>query len=40
VSKISQLSDGYLQVRAGRIDYALRIAKGRETLFQLPGVPQ
>jgi hypothetical protein len=39
-TEISQMSAGYLQVRAGGLNYALRIEPGRETLFQLPGVPQ
>jgi hypothetical protein len=38
VTTFSQMSGGYLQVRAGGVDYALRVEKGRETLFQLPGV--
>jgi hypothetical protein len=38
VTAFSQMSSGYLEVRAGGIDYALRIQEGRETLFQLPGV--
>lgn len=33
----SQMSGRYLQVRAGGVNYALRIEKGRETLFLLPG---
>ena len=37
VTGFSQMSAGYLQVRAGRVNYALRTEKGRETLFQLPG---
>jgi len=40
VTLFSRMAAGYLQVRAGGIDYALRIEKGRETLFQLPGVAQ
>jgi hypothetical protein len=40
VTEFSQMSDSYLQVRAGGADYSLRIEKGRETLFQLPGVPR
>jgi hypothetical protein len=40
VTGFSQMSDGYLQVRAQGVDYSLRIEKGRETLFQLPGVGQ
>jgi hypothetical protein len=40
VSSFSQMSGSYLQVRAGGVDYSLRIDLGRETLFQLPGVPQ
>jgi hypothetical protein len=40
VTEFSQMSDSYLQVRAGGADYSLRIEKGRETLFQLPGVQQ
>jgi len=40
VTGFSQMSAAYLQVRAGGVDYALRVEKGRETLFQLPGVPQ
>ena len=39
-SAFSQMTDGYLEVRTGNADYALRIEKGRETLFQLPGVAQ
>jgi hypothetical protein len=38
VTSISRMSEGYLQVRAGGMDYALRLEKGRETLFQLPGI--
>jgi hypothetical protein len=34
------MSETYLQIRAGGADYSLRIEKGRETLFQLPGVQQ
>jgi hypothetical protein len=34
------MSDGFVQIRAHGIDYALRIDKGHETLFQLPGVQQ
>jgi len=40
VTSFSQMSGNYLQVRAAGIDYSLRTEKGRETLFQLPGVPQ
>jgi hypothetical protein len=40
VTAFTQMAPGYLQVRAADIDYALRIEKGREMLFQLPGVPQ
>lgn len=40
VTAFSQMSAGYLEVRAGGVDYALRVEKGRETLFQLPGVAQ
>jgi hypothetical protein len=40
VTSFSQMSGGYLQVRAGGVDYSLRIDEGREMLFQLPGVPQ
>jgi hypothetical protein len=40
VTSFSQMSGAYLQVRAKGVDYALRTEKGRETLFQLPGVPQ
>jgi hypothetical protein len=40
VTAFSQMAPGYLQVRAAGIDYALRIEKGREMLFQLPGVNQ
>jgi hypothetical protein len=40
VTGFSRMSDGYLQVRAGGVDYALRLEKGRETLFQLPGVQE
>jgi hypothetical protein len=38
VTGFSQMSAGYLQVRANGVDYSLRIEKGRETLFQLPAV--
>jgi hypothetical protein len=38
VTALSPMSPDYLQVRAGGVDYALRVEKGRETLFQLPGV--
>jgi hypothetical protein len=38
VTWFSQISSGYLQVRAGGTDYALRTDQGRETLFQLPAV--
>ncbi len=40
VTGFSPMSAGYLQVRAGGTNYALRVEKGRETLFQLPGVEQ
>jgi hypothetical protein len=40
VTSLSQMSESYLQVRAGGVDYSLRIDQGRETLFQLPGVSQ
>jgi hypothetical protein len=40
VTSLSQMAAGYLQVRAGGVDYALRVEKGRETLFELPGVGQ
>ncbi len=40
VTAISRMSESYLQVRAGGVDYALRIDPGRETLFQLPGAGQ
>ena len=40
VTELSQMSGSYVQVRAGRIDYALRIDPGREVLFQLPAVNQ
>jgi hypothetical protein len=40
VTSFSRMAADYLQVRAGGVDYALRIEKGRETLFQLPGVQQ
>jgi hypothetical protein len=40
VTAFCQMAPGYLQVRAGGVDYALRIQKGREALFQLPGVGQ
>jgi hypothetical protein len=36
VTGFSQMSGDYLQVRAGGSDYALRIQKGHEALFQLP----
>ena len=32
------IGDGYVQIRAGGSDYALRITPGREKLFLLPGV--
>jgi hypothetical protein len=38
VTAISQMSGSYLAIRAGGVDYSLRIQEGRETLFQLPGV--
>ena len=37
VTSFSWMSVSYLQVRAGGMNYALRIDPGRETLFQLPG---
>jgi hypothetical protein len=37
VTAFSQMAGSFLEVRAGGIDYALRIDQGRETLFQLPG---
>jgi len=40
VTRLGRMSAGYLQVRAAGVDYAIRIEKGRETLFQLPGVTQ
>jgi hypothetical protein len=40
VTSFSQMSAGYLQVRAGLLDYVLRVEPGREMLFQLPGVQQ
>jgi hypothetical protein len=40
VTAFSQMSGSYLQVRAGGVDYSLRIDPGHETLFQLPGVSQ
>jgi hypothetical protein len=40
VTAFSQMSPGYLQVRAAHVDYVLRIDRGRETLFQLPAVQQ
>jgi hypothetical protein len=40
VTAFHQMSVNYLQVRAGGLDYSLRIDSGRETLFQLPGVSQ
>jgi hypothetical protein len=40
VTSFSQMSGSYLQVRAGGVDYALRIDPGREALFQLPGISQ
>ncbi len=40
VTSFSRMSEGVLQVRAGGVDYALRVEKGRETLFQLPGVQE
>ncbi|HTB12653.1 MAG TPA: hypothetical protein VK752_13820 [Bryobacteraceae bacterium] len=40
VTGFSRMATGYLQVRAGGVDYALRVEKGREMLFQLPGAQQ
>jgi hypothetical protein len=40
VTAFSWMSTSYLEVRAGGLNYALRIDPGRETLFQLPGVQQ
>jgi hypothetical protein len=40
VTGFSQMSAGYLQVRAQGGNYSLRIDQGREMLFQLPGVGQ
>jgi hypothetical protein len=40
VTAFSRMAQGYVQVRADGVDYALRVEKGRETLFQLPGVSQ
>lgn len=40
VTAFSQMSGSYLQVRAGGLDYSLRIDQGREALFQLPGAQQ
>jgi len=40
VTAFSWMSASYLEVRAGGLNYALRIDPGRETLFQLPGVSQ
>jgi hypothetical protein len=40
VTAFSWMSASYLEVRAGGLNYALRIDPGRETLFQLPGVQQ
>jgi hypothetical protein len=40
VTAFSQMSASYLQVRAGQVNYVLRIDAGRERLFQLPGVQQ
>ena len=40
VTGFSQMAEGYLQVRAGGLDYALRVEKGREMLFELPGAGQ
>jgi hypothetical protein len=40
VTAFSCMSASYLEVRAGGLNYALRIDPGRETLFQLPGVQQ
>jgi hypothetical protein len=40
VTRFSKMSASYLQVRAGQMNYVLRIDAGRETLFQLPGVQQ
>lgn len=37
VTAFSWMSGSYLEVRAGGVNYALRIDLGRETLFQLPG---
>jgi hypothetical protein len=38
VTAMFPMSGSYLQVRAGGVDYSLRVDLGRETLFQLPGV--
>jgi hypothetical protein len=40
VTAFSQMSGSYLAVRAGGVNYSLRIDEGREALFQLPGMPQ
>ncbi len=40
VTAVAGMSASYLEVRAGGLNYALRIDPGHETLFQLPGVQQ
>jgi hypothetical protein len=40
VTSFSWMSENYLQVRAGGVDYSLRIDPGHVTLFQLPGGSQ
>jgi hypothetical protein len=40
VTAFSQMSASYLQVRAGQMNYVLRVDAGREMLFELPGVKQ
>jgi hypothetical protein len=40
VTSFSWMSQSYLQVRAGGVDYSLRIEAGHVTLFQLPGGSQ
>jgi hypothetical protein len=38
VTAFSRMSAGYVEVSAAGLEYSLRIEKGREMLFQLPGV--
>jgi len=39
VESFSALGAGYVQVRTGRISYAIHTARGRERMFQLPESP-